>query len=384
LKKNSNEKQRIHMSLFSAFANFRVNRTTLRHFVLSGLAFMALLLTITACTPPPSAKAAGVTPTPLPTFTLTINNPGNLISSTLTSTLRSEFNSVYPTLYQRFGNANTATSVTLTIYTSTDGTIAGTDAANATVLVNAVWQNAHTNDLGWFTYELTHVVQNYSGSNLPGWFTEGMSGYARYYYAPAGETPFTQIPGSPSSSDSYTGGAGTVARYLIWLQERKSSTIVDQLNHALQTAPNTFATVFQQIAGGTLDNVWAQYVADPTLKQDADCPGNIHTAYWVAQSAGTFVAHLTVQNRGTVATTSWTFSFTFPNTQKYVSGTGTGGIFSQSGETLTVKNSSSNGALAPGAATYPRFTATWSGIDDNPIDSSFKVNGQTCTGVRYS
>jgi hypothetical protein len=48
------------------------------------------------------------------------------------------------------------------------------------------------------------------------------------------------------------------------LQQRTSPTIVDQLNKAVQTGQD-FTATFQQITGGTVDQLWAQYVADPTI-----------------------------------------------------------------------------------------------------------------------
>ena len=317
-----------------------------------------------------AATFSALSPSP---YTLTIENPDNLISQTLVSQLQAVFDYSYPKLAERFGSPNVPKNVTLTVYTSNDGTIAGT--AGGHIYINAVYQNANPDDLGWFTHEQTHVVQSYSGSDVPGWFTEGMADYSRYYYAPPGANPsWWQIPGTPTSSDSYNEGYGTAARFLIWLQQRKSSTIVDQLNHAAQTQ-QVFSTVFQQITGGSIDQLWTQYVADPGIIESGSCQVSYSSYQW----PGGFTANLTIQNTGSAPVNGWNLVFTFSNNQQVTQGWN--GIFQQQGGTVTITNASYNGLIPVGASIYPGFIGSWSGSNSNP--TSFTLNGQPCT-VTYS
>jgi hypothetical protein len=265
------------MPPFIALATFRLQRTILQRFALPGLAILALLISSTACTLSPSMKetpahSTTITPTaptattpPKPAYTLTIENPGNLISSTIVNQLQAVFDYSYPKIVHRFGSSSTVSSVPLIVYSSNDGSIAYTEADQ--VHINAIYQNAHTNDLGWLTHELTHVVQHYVGDNIPGWFTEGMADFSRYYYAPPGANPPDWVLRPPTASDKYTDGYGTTARFLIWLQQHTSSTIVDMLNHTLQTQPAQFTTMFQQITNGTVDQLWTRYITNPTIDQ---------------------------------------------------------------------------------------------------------------------
>ncbi|SRR5579884_511003 len=196
-------------------------------------------------------------------YTLTIENTDASLNNEVTQ-LQSLFAYSYPRLVERFGSATVAKSVTLTVDPNGTG-ISGTDAASAHITVNANYMKQHPDDLAWLTHELTHVVQNYQGSDVPGWFTTGMADYSRYYYAPVGSNPsWWTLPGNPSATDSYTAGFGVAARFLIWLQQHTSATIVDQLNHAAQTQ-QPFAATFQQITGGTVDQLWAQYKANPAI-----------------------------------------------------------------------------------------------------------------------
>lgn len=206
--------------------------------------------------------SVSVTPPP-PTYTLTVENTDASLNNEVAQ-LQGVFAYSYPKIVARFGSATVAKHVTLTIDPNGTG-VAATDMSNAHITVNATYMKQNPDDLAWLTHELAHVVQNYQGGDVPGWFIEGMADYSRYYYAPAGSNPsWWVLPGNPSATDSYTAGYGVAARFLIWLQEHTSPTIVDQLNHAAQTQ-QPFAATFQQITGGTVDQLWAQYEANPAI-----------------------------------------------------------------------------------------------------------------------
>jgi hypothetical protein len=218
-------------------------------------------------TPPVVATSTSTTSS---SYTLTVDNSSNIISSSIVSQLQSVFQYSYPKLVQRFGSSSSPKSVTLTVNASIAGGSGGgiivAETSGSHITLNGGYQNQAPNDLGWLTHELTHVVQGYTG-NAPGWFTEGMADYGRYYYAPPGANPSSwNILTPPKSSDNYTDGYGVAARFLIWLQEQKSSTIVDQLNKTIQNHQD-FNTTFQQLTGGTVDQLWAQYKANPALSQ---------------------------------------------------------------------------------------------------------------------
>ncbi|MGV9904120.1 glycoside hydrolase family 48 protein [Streptomyces sp. NPDC003388] len=90
-----------------------------------------------------------------------------------------------------------------------------------------------------------------------------------------------------------------------------------------------------------------------------------------------FTADLTITNRGTAAIDGWTLTYGYSGNQKLSNGWN--GNWSQSGQTVTVKNASYNGTIAAGAAVSTGAQFTYSGTNTAP--ASFAVNGTTCAGA---
>ncbi|MFG2264033.1 glycoside hydrolase family 48 protein [Streptomyces sp. NPDC048720] len=90
-----------------------------------------------------------------------------------------------------------------------------------------------------------------------------------------------------------------------------------------------------------------------------------------------FTADLTLTNRGTSAIDGWTLTYGYSGNQKLSNGWN--GSWSQSGQTVTVKNASYNGTIAAGAAVSTGAQFTYSGTNAAP--ASFAVNGTTCAGA---
>ncbi|WP_194244397.1 glycoside hydrolase family 9 protein [Nonomuraea phyllanthi] len=93
-------------------------------------------------------------------------------------------------------------------------------------------------------------------------------------------------------------------------------------------------------------------------------PGGCSATYKVVNSwGGAFQAEVTVKNNGTAATTGWTVGWTSANqiTQLW------GGRHTQSGSSVTVRNESYNGALAPGASTTFGFIANGTPTTPDPV-----------------
>ncbi|MFF5533316.1 glycoside hydrolase family 48 protein [Streptomyces cinerochromogenes] len=90
-----------------------------------------------------------------------------------------------------------------------------------------------------------------------------------------------------------------------------------------------------------------------------------------------FTADLTITNRGTDAIDGWTLTYAYSGNQKLTGGWN--GTWSQSGQTVTAKNTSYNGTIAAGAAVSTGAQFTYSGTNTAP--TSFAVNGTTCAGA---
>ncbi|MGW3510374.1 glycoside hydrolase family 48 protein [Streptomyces sp. NPDC000994] len=90
-----------------------------------------------------------------------------------------------------------------------------------------------------------------------------------------------------------------------------------------------------------------------------------------------FTADLTITNRGTDAINGWTLTYGYSGNQKLSNGWN--GIWSQSGQTITVKNESYNGTISAKSAVSAGAQFSYSGTNSAP--TSFAINGTTCAGA---
>lgn len=90
-----------------------------------------------------------------------------------------------------------------------------------------------------------------------------------------------------------------------------------------------------------------------------------------------FGANIVIENTSSSAWTSWSLSFTFPASGQRVT-QGWNGVFSQSGQNVTVINASYNGNVAVNGTAIPGFNGAWT--TSNPVPTSFSVNGNACNG----
>jgi hypothetical protein len=107
-----------------------------------------------------------------------------------------------------------------------------------------------------------HIIQAYTGGT-PGWLTEGIADLVRYRYGVNNSAAGWSLP-AYSSSQSYTNAYRVTARFLAWLENHVSSTIVTNLNTALRNHTYT-ANTWVTLTGKTVDQLWADYGANPAL-----------------------------------------------------------------------------------------------------------------------
>jgi hypothetical protein len=104
--------------------------------------------------------------------------------------------------------------------------VAGTNGDRITAA--AGYFDKHQDDVGAFVHELTHVVQTYHVKNVPGWLTEGIADYIRWFkYEPASKRPHPN-PDKARYSDSYR----TSAHFLNWAAENYDKDLVVKINAA--------------------------------------------------------------------------------------------------------------------------------------------------------
>jgi transcriptional regulator with XRE-family HTH domain len=195
-----------------------------------------------------------------PLYGLTIQNADPSMLKTAQN-LNQVFNAVYPQLVNRFALDPTTAPKTVTLtFASNLSSVASINGA--TIILSANWMQQHPNDFGLLTHELTVLLEHYP-SGVPGWFADGMADYARDVYGPANDDDWS-LPNGVQPQNSYLQGGGIAARFLLWLEQHTTLSIVDQLNHALQ-AGQTFSTVFHHVTHHSVDQLWERYHSDPKL-----------------------------------------------------------------------------------------------------------------------
>ena len=118
---------------------------------------------------------------------------------------------------------------------------------------------------GVITRALASIVQDYP--KQPGdaaWLMQGMADYARHTYG-LEDDPWSLL--RPKRGDVYYDKDSRVAaRFLVWLEKKKSDHIVDDLNDRLQRGTFTLDT-FQQVTGQSADELWEEYERCPTWEK---------------------------------------------------------------------------------------------------------------------
>ncbi len=106
-------------------------------------------------------------------------------------------------------------------------------------------------------------------------------------------------------------------------------------------------------------------------------PGNstCRVSYTANSWPGGFTANLTVTNTSSSTINGWTLKFSFPGSQQVTQGWN--GVFSQSGNQVTITNASYNGTIPPNGTVNPGFNGSWSGSNPNP--TAFTLNGTACS-----
>jgi hypothetical protein len=108
-----------------------------------------------------------------------------------------------------------------------------------------------------------HVAQAYTASSNPSWAVEGMADYARYKYGMFNAQSGWALP-AYSSTQKYTDSYRVTARFFAWLELHVRSTILLELDDTMKAGTYT-ANFWVQMTGSTVDQLWSQYGANPTL-----------------------------------------------------------------------------------------------------------------------
>ncbi|MBS4178264.1 basic secretory protein-like protein [Lederbergia citrea] len=137
-------------------------------------------------------------------------------------------------------------------------------ASNGTIVVSVDYIVSRPYDVALFTHELSHIVQAYPRyDNSNWWLVEGISDYIRYAYGP--HDGRWMLPEEVKETDRYDSGYRVTARFLLWLEQHKNKTIVDQLNAQLQQKTYDLDS-FKTLTGKSIDELWQEYKENPEVK----------------------------------------------------------------------------------------------------------------------
>ena len=131
------------------------------------------------------------------------------------------------------------------------------DTSGTRVNCAANWFKEHPDDQGAVVHEMVHVVQQYPWRrDNPGWLTEGIADYFRWFvYEPAADRPRPD----PDTS-RYTDGYRVTAAFLDYIVRTKDHDFVVKMNAAMRQGKYRPA-LWKQWTGDDLDQLWAEYVA---------------------------------------------------------------------------------------------------------------------------
>jgi len=132
-----------------------------------------------------------------------------------------------------------------------------------TVHFNPAWMLKMPTDVDVVTHEVMHIVQEYGYSAGPFWLTEGIADYARYKFGVDNAGSGWSMP-DYRAGQSYTNSYRISARFLVWMEEKKTPNVVQKLDAELRAHTYDDGT-WKKLTGESLDDLWKDYAANPAI-----------------------------------------------------------------------------------------------------------------------
>lgn len=161
----------------------------------------------------------------------------------------------YPPIYDQMlsPSAKPAESIELVFYRKDDGSIAYAEGGR--ININCAYVEQHYDDIGMPIHELVHIVQSYSGGDCPGWLTEGIADWIRYFWY----EKKTLADYKGQDPGNYDSAYGQTARFLEWLRENRNPDIVPVLNARLREQQYN-QQCFSELCGAKVEDLWNDYL----------------------------------------------------------------------------------------------------------------------------
>ncbi|MXV50572.1 secretory protein [Pedobacter sp. HMF7647] len=192
-------------------------------------------------------------------YTLTFKSNYTELDPQLKKRLTETFFTVYPKLAKEY-NPKTLKKVVFFVDTAYKG-VAATD--DGQVVFSSEWLKKHPGDIDVVTHEVMHIVQNYGESVGPGWLTEGIADFARSKFGVDNAGAGWKLP-DLKQGQSYENSYRITARFFTWMEQKVKPGIVKTVDSKLRDHTYT-DNVWKQQTGKTLDELWAEYVKNPSI-----------------------------------------------------------------------------------------------------------------------
>lgn len=128
----------------------------------------------------------------------------------------------------------------------------------STITCSAKWFTDHPDDVGAVIHELCHVVQQYRKNSPPGWVTEGIADYVRWFqFEPENRRPKIRNLGKAKYTDSYQ----TTAAFFDWIVKKKDPQFILKLN-AESRSGKYKEDLFEKFAGKPVAELWTEFIEE--------------------------------------------------------------------------------------------------------------------------
>ena len=196
------------------------------------------------------------------------------------------FYNTYPRLYKRWANGNEPKTITFV----SDPTYDGVAYCMGTMVVVATdYANSNPSDIGFFSHEITHSVQQFNFAYGDGhWFTENMANYGGFRYHHWADGKYIQLYQDANQNDLYDwkwGAYGDGSKWFFayvdehWptkiVNGQKQRGLLDTLVYEIKNGKlkggddnptnknNTFNKIVKEITGfDCIDDVRKQYAEE--------------------------------------------------------------------------------------------------------------------------
>ncbi len=207
-----------------------------------------------------------------------IFDDAGVTDAAVTERILTIFREQYEKMAEKY-NPNAPRTVMCTVDPGYDGVAY---ASGNKITVSAAWLQNNPSDADCVTHELFHVVQGYPTYD-PVWLVEGLADYARGEFGMYNDLSHWGFPGF-DAGQHYTNSYTVTARFLAWCVKYVNPDLVVRLDSLFRQNRYT-PSVWEEMTGATIDDLWTEYAADPGLDRvvgDVDLDGYVTVSDVVA------------------------------------------------------------------------------------------------------